>query len=155
MDCQFLNGCPRFSRIACGWLGAGLISLSFAVIGQETALSDKPVVGKNADGYLEVFKVDGEGRLRHRWQRPSDADWGSWSMLGNTFLPGIAVASNREGEMQVFAVEKATQELKHIRQATTNSHEWTSWKSLGRGLRGPVCAGQNGAGLIEVFALDA
>ncbi|MEY2429741.1 MAG: hypothetical protein QOJ40_2626, partial [Verrucomicrobiota bacterium] len=155
MDCRFSNGYGRFSASGRALVIGGLISLRLLASGQENPLSDKPVVGKNADGYLEVFKVDSEGVLRHRWQRTSDGDWAAWSTLGSSFLPGIAVASNIEGEMEIFGVDKTTGFLKHSRQITTNAHEWAAWASLGGRLRGPLCVGQNVDGRLEVFAIDA
>src|SRR5689334_18748555 len=57
-------------------------------------LAGKPVVGRNADGQLEVFAVGHDGLLRHRRQNPANGDWSAWLSLGGSVLPGIAVANN-------------------------------------------------------------
>jgi Histidine kinase-, DNA gyrase B-, and HSP90-like ATPase len=113
------------------------------------------VLGKNADGYLEVFKVEADGALLHRWQKRASGDWSSWASLGGAVLPGIAVVTNADGRMEVFGVERASQTLGHVRQAGPNSVEWSGWKELGGAIQPPVTVGQNAAGLLEVFALEA
>jgi len=52
--------------------------------------------------------------------------------------PGIAVANNPRGEMQVFAVDRADGSLWCIQQQSTNSPGWTAWTNLGGALRAPV-----------------
>lgn len=115
----------------------------------------KPVIGKNADGSLEVFAVNAQGELRHRWQKESNGDWSSWSHLGAGFLPGIAVANDAAGRMEVFAVNGTNQTLWRIRQRTTNSLDWSGWVNLGGAIRPPVAVGRNSDGRLEVFAVSA
>ena len=87
----------------------------------ENALAGKPVVGRNANGVLEVFQVTADGQLRHRWQKPSNGDWSSWSSLGAGISPGIAIANRADGRMAVFAVDASNHTLKYILQRETNS----------------------------------
>jgi len=111
------------------------------------------VVGQNADGRLEIFRINAAGELRHRWQKESNGDWSQWSTLGGTFFRGIAVANDTDGSLEVFAVDRATQELKHIRQTGANSPEWSDWANLGGSCRAPVSVGRNQDGRLEVFTV--
>ena len=119
------------------------------------SLAGKPVVGKNADGVLEVFEVDARGELRHRWQKKSNGDWSSWSSLGTGFFPGLAVADDAAGRMDVFAVDRTNQTLECIQQRATNSLDWSDWTNLGGAIRPPVAVGPDKDGRLEVFAVDA
>ena len=136
---------------------AGLLALrgGTAAGAEEESAAGRPVVGKNADGYLEVFKVETDGELYHRWQRRASGDWSSWASLGGTLLPGIAVVTNGDGRMQVFGVDRASQTLEYVWQLAPNSIEWSGWTNMGGTIRPPVTVGQGATGLLEVFALEA
>ncbi len=121
----------------------------------EDPLAGKPVVGKNANGRLELFKVDADGQLRHRWHKVSNGDWSAWSSLGGSFYPGLCVLTNATAQLELFAVNRATHELWHTQQHPADSSEWSAWASLGGSLRGPVAVGQNTEGLLHAFALAA
>ena len=115
----------------------------------------KPVVGKNADGRLEVFQVDNAGELRHRWQKEPHGDWSAWSDLGGTFFPDIAVASNGGGQLEVFAVNRTDSSVNRIYQTFTEGGvQWSSWLGFGGRLKTGIAAGQNADGRLEVFAVD-
>jgi ligand-binding sensor domain-containing protein/signal transduction histidine kinase len=116
---------------------------------------DRPFIGKGADGQLEVFKIDDQGRLFHRWRKTTTGEWSLWSNLGGSLFPGIAVANNASGLMEVFGVDQKTREVRYIRQLTTNSYDWSDWKSLGGTFEPPVAAAQDAEGQVEVFAVDA
>jgi ligand-binding sensor domain-containing protein/signal transduction histidine kinase len=121
----------------------------------DASLVGKPVIGRNADGVLEVFVVNAAGELRHRWQKESNGDWSPWSRLGTGLLPGIAVATDKAGRMEVFAVDRQSQTLRYITQRTTNSLEWSEWMDLGGAIRPPIAVGQDPDGRLEVFAVAA
>lgn len=114
-----------------------------------------PVAGRDADGYLEILRVGGDGILRHRWQKKSNGDWSAWSSLGGPFEPGIAVASNYRGELEVFAVPRGGDELMRIHQLGTNGLDWSTWSSIGRGIAPSLVAAQEADGRLEVFAQAA
>src|SRR3954471_20655872 len=116
-------------------------------------LAGKPVVGRNANGQLEVFMVGRDGVLRHRRQNPSDGDWSPWLSLGGDVLPGIAVANDTVGEMQIFAVDRAAGTLWKIGQEGPNSGIWSAWTNFGGSLRAPVTAAQNRDGRLEIFGV--
>jgi ligand-binding sensor domain-containing protein/signal transduction histidine kinase len=113
------------------------------------------VVGQNADGRLEIFRINAAGELRHRWQKDLNGDWSQWSILGGTFFRAIAVANDADSSLEVFAVDRATQELKHIRQTAPNSPGWSDWENLGGNCRAPVSVGRNQDGRLEIFTLRA
>ena len=115
----------------------------------------RPFAAENAEGQLEVFRVDEHGDLNCRWQKPSYGDWSTWANLGGNIFPVIGVASDAAGRLEVFAVDRATKALKVIRQQATNSTSWENWKSLGGAVEPPLTVARNSDGRLEVFALDA
>ena len=121
----------------------------------ETAGALRPFVGKNADGQLQVFSVDEQGDLRHRWQKPLTGDWSSWSSLGGGVLSEITTANDAEGRIMVFAVSAADESLKILEQRTTNSIDWSAWRTLGGAIVPPIAVGRDSDGRLEVFARDA
>jgi ligand-binding sensor domain-containing protein len=113
----------------------------------------QPVVGKCADGQLELFEIDAEGILRQRWQQKPNGDWSSWSSLGGNFLPGLATANAADGSLMLFAVDRTNGALKCIRQCDTNILLWSDWLDLGGDLLPPLAVAQNADGRLEVFAV--
>jgi ligand-binding sensor domain-containing protein/signal transduction histidine kinase len=157
MTCQ-LQGRSFWRCKACIAIVAGLLaqaSLAANAGAEDNALWGKPVVGRNADGQLEVFRIDTDGELRHRWQKEGNGDWSAWSSLGGSFFPGMAIITNTNGEMQVFAVDRVSKALACIRQKAPNSHEWFGWMNLEGAIRPPVAVRQDKNGQIEVFAAGA
>src|ERR1017187_6816028 len=134
-----------------------LVAALFALRGTIAtgASAGQPVLGKNADGYLEVFKVEADGELLHRWQKRASGDWSSWASLGGAVLPGIAVVTNADGRMEVFGVDQASHTLEYVSQVASNSVEWSGWTNLGGAIRPPLAVGQSTPGMLEVFALEA
>lgn len=124
-------------------------------VARERLTAGKPVVGKNADGQLEIFRVDANGELRHRRLKRATGDWSSWLNLAGAFLPDITVAGDAAGRLQIFAVDRASKEIKCIQQQETNSLEWSAWANLGGTVQAPVTVGQNLDGRLELFAMDA
>jgi ligand-binding sensor domain-containing protein/signal transduction histidine kinase len=118
------------------------------------ALCDKPVIGKNADGHLEVFRVRADGEIQHRWEKPASGDWSSWSGLGAPFLPGIAVTTNGQGQLTVYAVSSTNQSLWERHQIVTNGVEWSGWENRGGTLQSPVAVGRNAVGELQVFGVN-
>jgi hypothetical protein len=121
----------------------------------EDVLIGKPIVGKNIEGHLEVFRVDSDHQLCHRWQKQSNGDWSAWSSLGGSLLPGIATANFFDGQMVVFAVDSASHHLKCIRQEEPDGPDWSTWIDLGEEVQPPLAAAQNLDGRLEAFAISA
>jgi ligand-binding sensor domain-containing protein/signal transduction histidine kinase len=111
-------------------------------------------VAHDANGRLELFQIGFDGEVRHRWQRENNGHWSPWSIIGGSFLPGIAVGLDADQKLEVFAIDRA-RNLNCARQAARDGHEWSSWTNLGGAVEPPVILGQDADGRLEVFALDA
>ena len=118
-------------------------------------LSSKPIVGQNANGQLEIFRLDADGRLYHKWRKPSNGAWSLWCSMDGSVWPGVAVVNNKSGRMEVFGVDRSTGNLEQVHQLADNGSDWSPWHSLG-GRFGPSVAAECDAnGQVEVFAVDA
>ena len=148
--CRVFPGVMRTTVL----IGAFALLIVPCLAGESQSVG-KPVVGRNADGQLEVFRVDASGELRHRRRRQSSGDWSSWLSLAGSFLQDIAVTSDAAGRLEVFVVDRTSKEIKCIQQQQTNSLEWSAWATLGGAVQAPVTVGQNLDGRLEVFAVDA
>jgi len=111
-------------------------------------------VARDAGGRLELFQIDFDGEARHRWQKERNGDWSPWSILGGSFLPGVAAGLDADGELEVFAVDQA-HNLNCVRQKGRDGHQWSKWDNLGGSVYPPVVVGQEADGRLEVFAIDA
>jgi len=113
-------------------------------------------VGKNANGFLEIFTVATDETLWHSKQTTLGNEWGAWTSLGQP-LSGLngytAVASNKDGRLEVFCtgIDGA---LWHIWQIAPNGN-WGAWTSLGKptgvALVLSINVLQNSDGRLEVF----
>ena len=118
------------------------------------------VVGRNTDGRLEVFALDAAmGLIWHNWQNsPSGSqDWHGWEQLGGAVgLGQIAVSSNADGRLELFAWDNQTGLAWHVWQnSPSGSQDWHGWERLFDvvGL-GQIAVGSNADGRLELFALD-
>src|SRR5262245_54342567 len=69
---------------------------------------DDITVGQNADGRLEVFGSAESGQMWHCWQVAANGLWSNWARLGGLAESGFslpAVGANRDGRLDVFAVQ--------------------------------------------------
>lgn len=145
----------RYGRIVLA-IFIGLFRLADDVRAENDPLIGKPVVVKNADGRLEVFQIDGNGALRHRWQKEPNGNWSAWSDLGGAFFPGIAAAENADGQLEIFAVDRSSNILRSKHQNAPNSQDWSDWSGLGVCTnQSPVAVGKDEDGGLEVFAVDS
>jgi ligand-binding sensor domain-containing protein/signal transduction histidine kinase len=149
------GGCLWQARVSAAMV-AGLCATQLAASAQtiDDSRIGQLAVGRNADGHLEIFKVDSSGELRHRWQKEAGGDWSTWSSLGGSFFAGLSVVTTADGTLEVFAVERASHALKCVRQAAS-AQGWGAWTSLGERIRAPATVGQNLDGRLEVFAVEA
>jgi hypothetical protein len=137
-----------------------LTVLLLIVLPAATAVASDPsasshlFVGRDATGELEVFKLDNDGTLYHRWRKASNGAWSSWSSLGGSLSPGLAIINDTSGKMEIFGVDRTTQNLECSRQLSANSLDWSSWVNLGGEFEPYVTAEKNLDGRIEVFAID-
>jgi len=137
------------------WLCLLLFCAVISARASDDFLSSRPIIGQNANGQLEVFRLDDDGRLYHKWRKASNGAWSLWCSLDGSLSPGLAVVQDAGGKMEVFGVDRLTGNLEQIQQLAANGTDWSSWRNLGGKFAGPVAAGKNADGCIEVFAVDA
>jgi hypothetical protein len=138
---------------AAAWLSLGDTTFTYA-----------PSVGINGDGRLEVFAVKSGGDAWHVWQTAPNSGWVAWNNFKtSTTSPELngplAVASNKDGRLEVFGRKFPGYTIIHNWQAAPNSG-WAfgdgPWASLGTtGSASPTgdpAVGRNGDGRLEVFA---
>ncbi len=67
---------------------------------------DRPVVGTNADGRLELFTISRDATANEAWHSWQDAaapnGWSAWESLGGS-PGGLDVGQNADGRLEVFA----------------------------------------------------
>lgn len=118
-------------------------------------------VGHDQDGRLEAFAVRGGNLLV--WSQASTGAWTGPVDLGSpggSLEPGVAVANEKDGRLDVFARRADSGELVELAQTSPNGAWSTRWSSLGNPNAGspdsqlqvgaPVAA-KNGDGRIEIF----
>jgi len=99
------------------------------------------------------------GSVWHTVQPTPSSAFGSWSRLGDAAGAGqIAVGSNADGRLEVFAVDTADRLAWHIAQTAPNG-SFGGWSRLfdAAGLTagpGQITVGSNADGRLEVFTLD-
>ena len=137
-------------------------------------------VGTNKDGRLEVFAIqEGTNKVVHIWQNePNTDNWNSgWVVLGSNEILGsngieasqIVVGSNKDGRLEVFAIQNGTDNVFHIWQNEPNTDNWNNsgWVQLGKSVMNAkgIAVGitkfaendqaiEGGGGRLEVFAID-
>lgn len=140
--------------------------LAWTPLGGPGGVLGDPVVGRNADGRLEVFCRGQDGEIKHIWQTDVANDhWSNWESLGSatTRLNAVGnptVGSNFDGRLDVFVTAGTTATgftLRHIWQTSSaTAPVWTwrqaKWEDLGGRLAGSPVVGTNGDGRLEVFA---
>lgn len=154
----FWRSCIVRSRLAFVLACLGICEVS-TVVAQEIreTMTGNPVVVQNADGSLEVFRVDAEGELYHKWQKEPGGDWSAWASLGGWLMPDIAVARESDGRLVVFAEDRISRILRYKRRLDPKHAEgdWPTWSTLGDAtlVRAPVAVTRNRDGRLEVFAV--
>ncbi len=142
--------------VAAGMFAAGLEARG--AVGDEVAMGS-PVVIPNAQGELEIFRVDNRGEMYHKCQKKDSGDWSPWVSLGGWLFPEIALVMEPDGRLEVFAVdERKRLRYKWQADAIHTSWDWSGWTTVGAetdAFRPPAAIGQNQDGRVEVFALDA
>jgi hypothetical protein len=88
-----------------------------------------PVIGHNTDGRLEVFVLDREGTLHHKWQTTPNGSWAvDWA---TEYLPepltGVAVGRNADGRLEVFAQRGGLGKRFRKSQTAPGSNSWSDW----------------------------
>jgi hypothetical protein len=138
-----------------GWLNKGRPSSQVSVISQ--------IVGRNADGRLEIFALGTDHVPWQRWQVAPNNGWSEWQSLGSpsqtlSFTEQFTVGRNQDGRQEVFFGGSDG----HIWQKwqTEPNGGWSDWKQLGKppvGIRTPdrFTVGRNGDGRQQLFVMGS
>lgn len=118
-----------------------------------------PVVGRNADGRLEVFTSDYDGDILHMYQLTAGGSWSGWSELPFSANFGLArpgVMNNHDGRLELFA--QSGSRMYHNYQVTPNG-SWSGWLDFGGGFANMLwtqpIATWGTDGHLELFAVGA
>jgi hypothetical protein len=136
-----------------GWSGWS----SLGTAGGGELLTSVPVLGRNADGRLELFVVAGDGAVWHRWQSAPNNGWSPWANLGSQAggFADLGVGTNADGRLELFATLQNGTDLWH-RWQTAPNNGWSPWANLGSvatgTIQGPTLA-SNADGRLELFLL--
>ncbi|MFE4518724.1 PIG-L family deacetylase [Kitasatospora sp. NPDC056783] len=88
--------------------------------------------GLNQDGRPQVFVV--RGGAVHTYWREADGSWGGPVRMadpGGWLVPGVAVASNADGRLEVFARRLTDHHIVSLPQGTPNGRWWGGWADHG------------------------
>lgn len=91
---------------------------------------------ERATGGIELFRIDEEGKLWHRWSN-KEFKWSDWDCLGNSDCVYVCVANNKEGFPQAYVrrCDGSIAVKRHL-----NNGTWNDWKDLGGNFcEGPKC----------------
>src|SRR4051812_39054140 len=82
----------------------GALLLYLTILKERYMNASSICIGKNEDERMEVFIIRlNDNALVHSWQDDSYASWSSWESLGGVNKQ-IAVANNKDGRLEVFAI---------------------------------------------------
>jgi hypothetical protein len=88
-------------------------------------------VASRGPGHAEVFAVGSDGRLWHQWW--SRSGWSGWHVFrSDPISPPITACSLRDGHIEIFAVDAATNSVLHCW-----SYEpglWSEWVPMDEGI---------------------
>ena len=118
-----------------------------------TNKSGRTMIGANADGRQQAFKIGRDGQLYTSWQVAVNGSWSGWGSMGGNWpaADSIAVSNNADGRMQVFLIG-TTGQLYTSWQTAPNGG-WSSWASLGGNwpASADVAVGKNKDGRLQLF----
>jgi hypothetical protein len=119
------------------------------------------VVGKNADGRLEIFAVGDDNALWQKWQVAPNSGWSEWKILGTpakdiSLANKFTVGRNQDGRQEVFAFG-SDGNVWQIWQTAPNGG-WSDWRKLGAPPAGTrhsdrITLGRNADGRQELFVM--
>jgi hypothetical protein len=92
------------------------------------------IVGRNADGRLEIFAIGDDGGLWQKWQVTPNNGWSEWKTLGTpsrdiSLNEQFTVGRNQDGRQEVFAVGSDGNVWQIFQAAPSGG--WSDWKKLG------------------------
>lgn len=109
-----------------------------------------PTTARNLDGHLEVFAVQYNNQVHHRW-RPHGGNWSSWVSLGGQIAGLPVVAYNLDGRIELFG-RGTDGAIWHAWQVAPNG-SWSSWYSMGGSMKSNPAVVLNSDGRLSAFAL--
>jgi hypothetical protein len=101
-----------------------------------------------ATGALDVYGIGGNNGVYHRQQATPGGAYDWWVDLGGN-VKQIAVATNPDGRMEVFAVSSDDRVL-HLWQSTPGTY--AAWANLAGSAR-QIALGTNADGSLDLFAV--
>jgi len=113
----------------------------------------RPAVVQNADGRLEAFVRARDGSIRHTWQDTAAKGWSVWLSLGGSMDGNPIATRNRDGQVDVFAIEANTGHLQRTWRKLDGS--WSGWNDFGE-MRIDLSpsVGVNADGGLEIFVVS-
>jgi len=135
------------TTVFCGLL---LATLTTATAKAEESPVDMIRGDINQDGRFEIFAVNSDGMLFHRWQDIEHTSWHSW--VPNTFgnITDVATAKAQDGRLFVFVIAGGSLVIRS--QQSANSGWGDNLLRLGHDLQ-RISTTTNSDGRIEVIAL--
>lgn len=102
---------------------------------------------------LHVFAVGDNHVLYHIAQKKSNGHWGSWENLGGDSFSTPALASESNGRIAVFVIDREGR-LDEREQDSASTNTWKSWVTLESAVRlvGNPAVARNDDGCLAVFA---
>jgi hypothetical protein len=119
------------------------------------AIASATALGQNKDGRLELFAVDQNGAVWHRFQNNAGYWLAEWHPLGKPGPLGASsdtvVARNKDGRLELFA-QASDHEVWHCWQRREGG--WSPWKPLGAPVGGAwdLAVGAHADGRLVLFA---
>ena len=126
-----------------------------------------PIIGRNADGRLEVFAKGDDNSLWHVWQGTANGSWSNWASLeGSLSSAGVeggtvyAIGKNQDGRLEILAYWD-DDTIRQVFQTAPNGG-WSGWTLFTNSPPPPafgsrryynIRIGQNVDGRLEVFVL--
>jgi hypothetical protein len=109
-------------------------------------------VARNRDGRLELFGVDADQLIFHRWQTAANSSsWTGWaSFEGN--LSAVAAETNADGRVELFGVNISGVEFHRV-QTSPGNWAGSSWVQYD-GILTTIAAARNNDGRIELFGTN-
>jgi hypothetical protein len=108
----------------------------------------------NADGRVELFGINADGGIYHRWQTaPNSSTWSPWANIPGT-LASIAVARNADGRLELIGTDPSGNVL-DARQVSAGASTLTSFTVQPNGHGGPIAAEAGEDGRVEIVGKDA
>jgi hypothetical protein len=140
------------------WAPEGIVQSAWAELYTDANTLAMLDAASNADGRLEVFGVNAQGRIFHTWQTQPNGGWvGSWSKVyrDTDNLKSLRVAANADGRLEVFGIGPQGH-IWHTWQTKPNSGWVGSWAELysDADALAMLDVARNADGRLEVFGVD-